>query len=300
MPFPRKGYPLTIEDCEEIPLKNKNNWMIQGFSKAGERTSFRINPLNILLDVGLLTVVPPKAILLTHCHVDHTWNLPHITGGSKANIKEEIIPVFFPKQAYLGLTKLLEAASILSFPKEHFTEEQVWERHFMEPRPIAVGDRFSIGQIKIEVLQAVHTVHSVGYGFSTEKFKLKKEYKELTNDHNKIIELRKQGIEISEKILEPEFAFYCDSTIDNLLNYTNWEKYPSIIVECTGYPDIYDPEIVQKRGHTHYTDLMKIIHHHEEKNWFFVHSTMKSDKEFLIKYQEELNKNFNVKILSMY
>ena len=39
MPFPKKGYPLTVEDCEDVPLKNKSNWSIQGFSKAGERTS---------------------------------------------------------------------------------------------------------------------------------------------------------------------------------------------------------------------------------------------------------------------
>lgn len=300
MPFPKKGYPLTVEDCEDVPLKNKSNWSIQGFSKAGERTSFRINPLNILLDTGLLSVNPPKAILLTHCHVDHTWNLPNITGGSKANTRDETIPVYFPRQAYPGLTKLLEAASVLSFPKERFTEDQVWERHLMDPRPIAVGDRLSIGRAKIEVLQAVHVVHSVGYGFSTEKSKLKEEYKELANDQSKIIELRKQGIEVSEKVLEHEFAFYCDSTIENLINYSEWQKYPSIVVECTGYPEIYDPELVQKRGHTHYTDLIEVMREHKEKNWFLIHSSMKSDRDFLTKYQEELSKGFNVKILSMF
>lgn len=300
MPFPKKGYPLTIEDCEEVPLKNKSNWTIQGFSKAGERTSFKINPLNVLLDVGLLCVTPPKAILLTHCHVDHTWNLPNITGGSKANSRDEVIPVFFPKQAYRGLTKLLEAASILSYPKDNFTEEQVWERHLMEPRLVSAGDRFSVGRAKVEVLQAVHTAHSVGYGFSTEKSKLKEEYKELANDQSKIIELRKQGIEVSEKVLEHEFAFYCDSTIENLLNYSEWKKYPSIVVECTGYPELYDPDLVQKRGHTHYTDLIEVIKQYKEKNWFFIHSTMKSDKEFLTKYQTELDGNLNVKILSLF
>ena len=119
MPFPKKGYPLTVEDCEKVSLKNKSNWFIQGFSKAGERTSFKINPLNILLDVGL--------------------------------------------------TKLLEAASILSYPKETFTEIEVWDRHFMSPRPIAAGDKFTINKVQIEALQATHTVNALGYGFSTEK-----------------------------------------------------------------------------------------------------------------------------------
>ena len=300
MSFPRKGYPLVVEDCEEIPLKNKNGWSLQGFSKAGERTGFKVNPINVLLDAGLLCVQPPQAILLTHCHVDHTWNLPNITGGSKVPMGNSKIPVFFPKQAYLGLTKLLEAACILSYPGESFTEQQVWERHLMIPRPVEAGDLLHLSKAKVEVLQAVHTAHSVGYGISTEKSKLKEEYQCFAGDQPKIVELRKQGIEVVDRVLQPEFAFFCDSTIDNLLNYTEWKKYPTVVVECTGYPEIYEVDLVHKRGHTHYTDLMAVMNQHKDKNWFLIHSSMKCDEELLQKYQAEfLSKGLNVKILSV-
>lgn len=306
MPYPKKGCPYTIEDCEEYPLNNKNNWSLQGFSKAGERTGFKINPLNILLDCGLPCVNVPKAILMTHGHVDHSWQLPNITGGSKTNTGDKkdptgnMIPVFFPRQSYFGLTKLLEAASILSYPNKSFTETEVWEKHSLEPRAVSAGDSFTVNKLKIEVLQAVHVSNSLGYGFSTEKSKLKDEYKELADNQNEIIQLRKNGIEVSERVLQPEFVFYCDSTIDNLRCYSGWKKYPSIVVECTGYPEIYDKELVHKRSHTHFDDLIEIIKENKEKNWFLIHSSMKSERTLLEKYESELIKDYNVKILSKF
>lgn len=257
------GFPHTIEDTKIVQLQNKSNWTLQGHSKAGERTSFRLEPLNILLDIGVAPTKTPKAILLTHSHIDHTWQLPNIYGGLRKDTHgQNKIRVYFPEQAYLGLTKLLEAACVLTYPKETFTEKGVWDQHFLEPCPIKVGDIFTINRVKIEVLQATHVVHSVGYGFTTEKTKLKEEYRELSNNPSKIIELRKQGIEVSETILQPELAFYCDSTIENLVNYEEWKKYPSIVVECTGYPKFHIASIVKQRGHTHLDDLLEIVPYH--------------------------------------
>lgn len=299
MSFPKKGFPYILEDCEEVPLKNKSDWSIQGFSKGGERTSFRVKPLNILFDVGVMSVTPPKAILLTHSHVDHTWNLPNLMGGTKANTRTEVAPCYFPRQAYNGLTKLLEAASILSHPKESFTEEQFWSRHLLEPHPVSVGETFNVGRVKVEVLQALHVVHSVGYGLSTEKSKLKEEYAHLAGNQNEIIFLKKSGVEVVEKVEQPELAFYCDSTIENLLNYSEWKKYPSVVVECTGFSEIYDKAEIQRRGHTHIEDLLEVIKEHVDKNWFLIHSTMKSDVPFLEKVQKELS-NLPVTLLSKY
>lgn len=41
----------------------------------------------------------------------------------------------------------------------------------------------------------------------------------MKNKKNKIKELKKNQIDMYEKILNHEFAFYCDSTIDNLAKH---------------------------------------------------------------------------------
>lgn len=38
---------------------------------------------------------------------------------------------------------------------------------------------------------------------------------------------------MNEETLVPTFAFFCDSTIQNLTNETKWKIYPVIICECT-------------------------------------------------------------------
>lgn len=298
MSFPKKNYPLTIEDCQSVQLKN--NWTLQGHSKAGERTSFRLDPYNILLDAGLLSTRPPKAVLLTHSHVDHTWQLPNLMGSLKfgSNINKRI-PVYFPKQAYNGLTKLLEAASILSCTKETFAENEFWDRHFMEPRPINVGDIFYLENLKIEVLPATHVVNSVGYGFVTQKQKLKEEFKYLIGNSSEIIKLKNQNISIVETTEVNELAFYCDSTIHNLSNYEEWKKYSSIVIECTGFPKTHKNDDLLKKGHTHYDDLIKVLARYPNKNWYIIHNSALCSVELLNHYQTELEK-FNAKILCLY
>ena len=89
-----KASPHTIEECMKLTLKN--GWTLQGHSRAGERTGFWLSPLNILLDAGLETKKRPNAVLITHKHFDHLYNLPLIgtldrsgdRGGPPVSISE--------------------------------------------------------------------------------------------------------------------------------------------------------------------------------------------------------------------
>jgi hypothetical protein len=181
---------------------------------------------------------------------------------------------------------------------EKFTEKQLWERHWLEPKPLSVGAVVFLNnnKLKIEVLQATHTVHSQGYGFSTFKSKLKPEFEHLKENPSELAKIRKQNVEITEVIEQPEFVFYCDSTIHNLKNYNEWKKYPVVVSECTGFPQIYEKEKVNERGHTHLDDFLEIVKENPNKKWFLIHSTMKATKEFLEEKQQELN-SLNVNIL---
>ena len=73
-------------------------------------------------------------------------------------------------------------------------------------------------------------------------------------DKEAIISARKEGEEITEVIEIPEIAFYCDSTIDNLILHDEWKKYPVILCECTGYPGKHETAQMTDRIHTHLSD----------------------------------------------
>src|SRR3990172_11778137 len=72
--------PCRLENCKKMVLPNPGKWSIQGHSKAGERTGFWLEPLNIVLDAGLSTYKTPKCIFLTHSHTDHSDHIPNIFG----------------------------------------------------------------------------------------------------------------------------------------------------------------------------------------------------------------------------
>jgi ribonuclease BN (tRNA processing enzyme) len=81
-----------IEQCEKIELKNPSKWNIQGYSKAGERTGFLLNPLKITLDAGVNSFINPIASVITHSHCDHTLSLPTLYSRRKSRNKIRGLP----------------------------------------------------------------------------------------------------------------------------------------------------------------------------------------------------------------
>lgn len=167
-----------------------------------------------------------------------------------------------------------------------------------------------IGQeLQVEVLKAYHDVQSNGYGFSSWKKNIKPEYEylimDLTDEEklnlsleeqkiiksekiNKIKELKKNQIDMYEKILNPEFAFYCDSTIENLSKHDEWKKYPVIICECTGLDTTkLNGDRDYDENHTSLNTLKPIMLNNKNKKWFLIHVSLACGKELI--EQIELN-----------
>lgn len=156
-------------------------------------------------------------------------------------------------------------------------------------------------ELQVEVLKAYHDVQSNGYGFSSWKKQIKPEYehliKDLTEEEkvdltieqikqikqdkiNQIKELKNNKIDMYEKKINPEFAFFCDSTIDNLAKHNEWKKYPVIICECTGLDiEKMDSEQDFDRNHTSLLTLKPIMLDNPDKKWFLIHVSMACSEE---------------------
>lgn len=80
--------PCRLENCKELILPNPGKWKLQGHSKSGERTGFWLEPLNVVLDIGLATYRSPKCIFLTHSHTDHSSCIEYIyTNRTKLSVR---------------------------------------------------------------------------------------------------------------------------------------------------------------------------------------------------------------------
>lgn len=213
---------------------NKTQKILQGYSIAGLRTNFFIGP-DLMLDAGLSAPFSPKIILITHGHADHIASLPfHLY--VKSPDCEPII-IYCPKQIvtlinnYIISMFQLSDADPIMIPHGY---NIIGVDQETEPIEIMIAKQPHI----LEIFNCDHSVPCIGYGISSIKNKLKKEYADLKLKSNEIKELKLKGVEITEKICYPELFFSGDTThelfSEKILSYSN------IIIECTF---VYDEDI---------------------------------------------------------
>lgn len=283
--------PLYLEDCPKIQIGSKGMYL-QGFSKAGDRTGFMLYPHKILLDGGVRIEQAPEYILNTHCHVDHTGELPYICNKHKL-FNRSSYEIYTPMSTVPVIMLLIRAIGCVSDPnKMNLTNEQILIDQRINLNPVNAGDTFMIKNYEVEVLEAHHDVQSVGYGISSFSLKLKEEYVGLSGKELGI--KKKSGTEIQNNVKVPEIAFFCDSTISNLKDHTEWKKYPIIVCECTGL----DGENVIDNWHTGITELLPIMLENKEKEWIIIHTSRRLKTAMIVEHENKLKEmGISVKVI---
>lgn len=301
-----------MEMYNPIQLLCSEAYTIQGSSKAGFQTGFFVTKLNIMLDAGVYTNKQPRGIYITHSHTDHTTQLPNIiTSRSKTT------PIYIPECCYIPMQNYLNSIRGLSECMAYECGSNVWKIQKSDPYKKKFGDVFKPNELKnisVEILNCYHTCESIGYGFSSYSMKLKDEY--LSLQHDKLLQLKKDGKNIQYMSIIPQFVFFGDTTIDALKKHDEWKKYPVIIIECTGYPDpepnpdpnIFDFKIdtdninnfpsnttYSERGHIHLFDLLPYLKQYQDKQFVLIHSSKQNNEIFLKKMELFLKEKINAK-----
>jgi ribonuclease Z len=292
-----KNHVARLDDCKPFALMNPERWTLKGHSRAGERTGLWISPLDIMLDAGLLSAMRPRAVFLTHSHMDHSWELTRIISpkGNPNKGQEHLFgtPVYLPAESEPVVCDLVRAyisvndAKRCDFPDD----DAVWKRRRLHPHPLTYGDEpFTVpgvNRVGVTVLRAYHGVQAIGYGFHVVKKKLKSEFAGLGGAQ--IAELRRGGAEVMHEVWEPQVAFYCDSTVENLTEHDEWKDFPVVVCECTGYPDLCaDAATLKRRKHTHIDDLEPIMLRHKDKQWILIHASMCVPDSILKQHEDRL------------
>ncbi len=173
---------------------------IEGGSRAGDESWFRVHPPGLALDTGrgAMQLAGANDVFLSHGHLDHALGLPYVLSQRSLHHAEHT-RVFCPEETAEDLRLLVTAAERLE--RTHYRYDII---------PMKAGDRVSVGKdLAMQAFTVDHVVPSLGYHLFRGRRRLAPEYAGLPPEE--LIALRRQGVDPSEQVEEVALT-YCGDT----------------------------------------------------------------------------------------
>ena len=260
----------------------------KGYSIAGQTTSLVFQNAKICFDIGpgLPFHMGAQLYCLTHLHADH---------GAGINFLLSQRSLFSLPQARIML------------PSEHVDAVESILKKWMEIEgfnynyqliPSVHGQYFDFTpQYTVKSFKTTHRVTSYGYLVYEKKKKLKKEFQNL--ERNELIELRDQGVEINEYILNPLVAFTGDTQIEFLKSDPDVLKAKILFVECTYLDEKRSIEQAREWGHIHLDELIDNIDELKNEHISLIHlsarySTTEANKILTNRFADKDQKRISI------
>src|ERR1700690_2761475 len=152
---------LAMEGLVTIPTRR---FTIEGRSRAGNETFFRIRELGLALDIGRCPdiIVGIREVFITHAHLDHALGVPFY--ASQRNLQS--LPsgnVYIPAEAVEGFHRLMKAHEAL--------ENTTYELNLIG---ISAGETIELRQsLAVRAHRAPHRVVANAYEFLEPRHKLR-------------------------------------------------------------------------------------------------------------------------------
>ena len=271
---------------EDYSKKRINNLLIQGHSRAAERTCFYIHELKIMFDAGISTYLVPKFLMLTHTHTDHSYNLPKTMYPINIkNLHER--KIFTPYQSVPPLRKFIDSIQMMENCKTYSR----WSHRYN----IVGAQCNQVYELHhnyiMETFECYHGIPCLGYGILDRKKKLKKEY--LGQDINK---LKKQEdydeSKLFDDIIKPIICYLGDTRIEVFNNSSKLKEYPIIFIECT-YLEEDMLQNAKENNHINWIELKPWIELYKDTKFILIHFSLRYKdsyiKDFFDKEIESLN-----------
>ncbi len=173
---------------------------LEGWSRAGDETWFRVHPPGLAIDVGrgALQLAGAADIFISHGHLDHALGLPFVL--SQRSLHRGLSTrVLCPREIAAPLADLVAAAERLESAK------YAWELV-----PVAPGERLEVGRdFLLEPFRTDHVVPTLGLHLIRLKRRLAAHLAGIPGPE--LAAMRARGEEPSEVVEELAFSYAGDT-----------------------------------------------------------------------------------------
>ncbi|HEX9160432.1 MAG TPA: MBL fold metallo-hydrolase [Thermoanaerobaculia bacterium] len=243
------------------------HFTIEGRSRAGHETYFRVRELGISLDVGRCPdlVINMPHVFVTHAHLDHALGIPHYAGqrhlqrieGGRVYVPSEAADDF---RALMALHEKLEDTG-----------------YGIEIVGVAAGDEVRIGRTHVvRAHRATHRVAARAYEVLEIRHHLKTEFEHASPQE--LVHLRRRGVQVADEFAQP-MLFYTGDTDRGILE-TNERLFKSdvLMIECSFIEDGHQVRAAKYR-HIHFDDIAEFAARFENRLIVLTHFSRRYSRE---------------------
>lgn len=238
---------------------------VQGYSVAGEETWVQVPELDICFDVGRapgLMLTSPY-VALSHGHMDHSAGIGY----------------YFSQRVFQGMQPgTLLCPEPLAEPVRRLMQAWVSVEHQRAPyKVVGMSDGQEIeikNHVFLRAFKTEHNVPSLGFAVVEKRSKLREELLGLPQE--KLIQLKKEGREITYIKEVPLVAYIGDSQAGDFLLRPDVAGASILIVECTFLDDGHDDKAEAGR-HMHLRDIAKLLEVSTSPNVVLTHLSRRTN-----------------------
>jgi ribonuclease Z len=231
---------MTDKDLFSLATEH---FTIDGRSRAGHETFFRVRELGIALDIGRCPdlVVSMQHVFISHAHLDHAAGIPFYAGQRHLQALGGGT-IYVPAEAADDVRELLVVQGKLT--GTGLAAKIVG---------LAAGDEIALGRRHVvRAHTAPHRVAARGYEFIERRHHLREELAGMSGEE--IGRLRREGVSVDEEYRRP-LLFYTGDTDRGILEQCDaLFKAEVLLIECSFIEDGHQDRAALYR-HIHVDDI---------------------------------------------
>lgn len=253
-------------DKDFFTLKTPH-FVLEGRSRAGHETWFRIRELGVALDIGRGPdmVVPMDHVFISHAHLDHAAGIPFWAAQRRLQ-RLEGGTVYVPAEAADDVRELLRLQEKLTGGEFH-----------VEVRGLAAAEEAGFGRThRVRAHAASHRVAARAYELIDMRHRLLPEFE--GRDREELARLHREGVRINAPYASP-VLFYTGDTDRGLLESSDAVfKAEVLLIECSFLADGHQSRAGQYR-HIHIDDIAGFADRFENELIVLTHFSRRYSRE---------------------